>query len=546
MVLIPLRATQKKSLESVMIEYVGGEQYYQELGDTKCLIILDGLDEMAALCLQNDSFFQSLVKDCTKFERATVMITSRPLVCRNLVPQKTIEIVGFGQNAIKKFVEASFANDPSTVDEFLSALNENPLLYSLCYVPLSLSMLVDIFRIKALPSTLTKLYQIFIVMALDRELGKSYARLVVAATSAIDEEAVSRVLPSITKEAINIVYSLAKLAFSGFFDIMDDGWDKKNPKLMFTEEDITKSGIKINSNFDGFGLLKAIQILDLPFNITNYSFFHATVQEFLSAVYISTLQFQKQFYLFTKYYKEFSTMFAFYCGMTRFACNDVQKFVQSKIVGNSYDDNHDDDGGVDNDKEDTYDTDDAKDGENNDSDNDGDVDDDNKGNSDDDYDADDDKDKGSDDDYDGDVDDNENNNDDYDHDSDFNEYEDNEDDKNDFDDDILAAVLCQYESQWPVDSPTQFELDVSYNLLLSYECHCLCHVLSCHQVSQLKLKGCHIGDKGVQMLRDVYSQRKDEVLVHLDLCSNSLTVDGIKDVMEIMKSKPFKSIHITN
>ena len=537
MVLIPLRATQRKSLESVMIEYIGGEEHYKELGDTKCLIILDGLDEMAALRLQNDSFFQSLVKDCTKFEKATVMITSRPFICRNLVPQKVIEIVGFSQNAIEKFVEASFANDPSTVDEFLSALNENPLLYSLCYVPLSLSMLVDIFRIKALPSTLTKLYQIFIVMALDRELGKSYARLVVAATSAIDEEAVSRVLPSITKEAINIVYSLAKLAFSGFFDITDDGWDKKNPKLMFTEEDITKSGIKINSNFDGFGLLKAIQIHDLPFNITIYSFFHATVQEFLSAVYLSTLQSHEQFYLFTKYYKEFSTMFAFYCGMTRLACNDVQKFVQLKIVRNGYDNNHDDDvdGGVDNDQEDTYDIDDDKDEKNNDSDYDDNVDDDDKGN--------------SDDDYDGDEDDNEDNDDDYGHDSGFNEYENNEDsnnDKNDFDDDILAAVLCQYESQQPVDSPAPFELDVSYNLLLPYECHCLCHVLSCHQVLQLRLKGCHIGDKGVQMLRDVYSQKKDEVLVLLNLCSNSLTVDGIKDVMEIMKSKPFKSIHITN
>ena len=544
MILIPLRETQQASLESIMKEHIGGDEAYQELKSSvgnRCLIILEGLDEMPAL---NDPFFISLVKKGTSFEEATVMITSRPHACGKLVAHRTIEIVGFREKEIKIFTEKSFLNDPTAVNNFFNCLKENPLLYSLCYMPLSLSMLVDIFRCKEETplSTFTELYQVFIVMLLQRHLTKNSDQLtpVVAVTSAT-EEAVSKVLPNVPKIAIKVVLSLSQLAFSGWFGNKDDEWVKEeNPKLMFTEEDITKCGVEINSQFDGFGLLKAINIHDVPVDTITYSFFHYTVQEFLSAVYISTLQPQEQLHLFKRHYKDFSNTFAFYSGVTKLACIDVQKFLQSKILPSSNNDNSNNNYDSDSDNyDDGFDDDNISDGSNGCNDQDNII----KGNNEDDNNSDDNISNGSNDGNDddnisncsNDDNDNENNSNDNISGGSNNDTDDNNDDDNN--DDVLAALLCLYESQQPVESPTPFLLNMSYNTLLPHECLSVCHILSCQQVSQLNMRGCHIGDKGAEILGNFYSKQTDTVLVHLDLCCNSLTADGLPHVMEVMKSE---------
>ena len=175
-ILIPIRAVQQKSLKLVMVEHVGSLEAYQELESSLgagCLIILEGLDEMAVKVL-NDPFFNSVVEENTLFEEATVMITSRPHVCKNLLFSRKIEIVGFGEVQIKRFVEMSFSNDCSAAETFLKQVKDYPSLYGLCYVPLSLAMVIEIFRCnqKMLPSSLIRLYQLVILMVLHRQVKK--------------------------------------------------------------------------------------------------------------------------------------------------------------------------------------------------------------------------------------------------------------------------------------------------------------------------------------------------------------------------------------
>ena len=57
--LIPMRCMQQQSLEQVMIEFIGEEAYQQlkKSAGNRCLIILEGLDEMAADRQMNDHFF---------------------------------------------------------------------------------------------------------------------------------------------------------------------------------------------------------------------------------------------------------------------------------------------------------------------------------------------------------------------------------------------------------------------------------------------------------------------------------------------------------
>ena len=214
--LIPLRCVQRKSLEEVMIEYLRREVYEQieKAAGRRCLIILEGLDEMAVERQRNDSFFFRLIKDCTILEEATIMITSRPHACKELYADRCVEVIGFGANEIKEFINKSFPNDEHSVSELLQQLNDYPHLKSMCYVPLSLVMIIDIFkcRQKKLPSTLTELYKLFIVMTLVRHNKKMGDEHVPSNSdiSVIDNhENLKKILPDIPINATGIVFYFA-------------------------------------------------------------------------------------------------------------------------------------------------------------------------------------------------------------------------------------------------------------------------------------------------------------------------------------------------
>ena len=156
--LVPLRSVQQRSLEDTIMRYVGEENYWQMMKSAgrRCLIILEaGLDEISIDRRRSDSFLLCLI-ECTVLEEAIVLITSRPHACEDIDAGRRIEVIGFGSDNIIKFAEKSFPGDIQSVKEFLRQLDEYPQLHSLCYIPMNLVMLVDIFHCseKKLPSTL--------------------------------------------------------------------------------------------------------------------------------------------------------------------------------------------------------------------------------------------------------------------------------------------------------------------------------------------------------------------------------------------------------
>jgi len=346
-VLIPMRCVQQKSLEEVIIEYIEEEAYQQlkKSAGSRCLIILEGIDEMAADRQKSDRFFIRLIKDCAVLEEATIVITSRPHACDKLNADRQIEVIGFGANEIKKFIEKSFPNDEPSVIELLQQLGDYPHLYSLCYVPLNMVMVVNIFQYseKKLPSTLTELYKLFIVMILQREVekeGKEYMSSDVSLTAA-NSENLKEILPDIPISAIGIVFLLCRLSFCGFFnwfvDMKEMSWlgrEKKwkDPKIIFTMGDLIQCGIEVTSQFDGFGLLKATHIHKLPKNTSAYNFSHLTIQEFLCSLYISLLPQQEQKHLMNEHFHDFPNVFAFLCGLTKLKCNEMFQLVYSKLT----------------------------------------------------------------------------------------------------------------------------------------------------------------------------------------------------------------------
>ena len=109
-VLLPLRCVHQGSLEDVLVEFIGEEDYQQmkKAVGNRCLIILEGLDEMAAERQKSDRFFICLIKDCTVLEKSTILLTSRPHACGRLRADRQVEVIGFGVAEIEEFIKKSF------------------------------------------------------------------------------------------------------------------------------------------------------------------------------------------------------------------------------------------------------------------------------------------------------------------------------------------------------------------------------------------------------------------------------------------------------
>ena len=355
--LIPLRCVQQRSLEEVMIEFMRKEVFEQmdSIAGSRCLIILEGLDEMNVDHQNSDPFFISLIKDCTVLEEATIMITSRPHACTNLYVNRQIEVIGFGVDQIEEFIKCSFPKDIHSVSELLQQLNDYLHIKSLCYVPLNLVMITDIFQCsenKKLPSTITELYRLFLVMILQREDKKSACSG--ASLTAANSESLKKMLPGIPINTIGTVFLLCRLSFCGFFDWYTDKHEdtdeseededsyEKNPKIIFTMADLAQCGIEVTSEFDGFGLLKATHLHEVPTDTSSYNFSHLTIQEFLASLYITLLPQQEQISLINDHIDSYPNVFIFLCGLTRLECNEMYQIVYSKLMQeNAYHSNPD-------------------------------------------------------------------------------------------------------------------------------------------------------------------------------------------------------------
>ena len=99
LLLIPLRSAQGRSIEEVVLRHVGEDKAYKEIKKSRgerCLIILEGLDEIAMDRQKTDDFFVRVITEGTLLEKATILITSRPHAFKDVQVGRTMEIIGFG------------------------------------------------------------------------------------------------------------------------------------------------------------------------------------------------------------------------------------------------------------------------------------------------------------------------------------------------------------------------------------------------------------------------------------------------------------------
>ena len=336
-ILLLLRSIRQQSTKQVFEELIG-EEAFQELTNSKgkkCLIILEGLDEITLERQQSDNILTKLINS-KMLQFSTIVVTSRPHACQELMKKakKIIEILGFGVKEMTEFVQDSFSLDKTQSGEmFVQQLEEHPQLYSLCHVPVSLAMIIDIFKeMKSLPSTLTELYYRFIVMMLVRESEKVKEKSVtVPVTDNVEEiEILHQTLPDVPKEKMVNICLLSKLAFYGFFAIDENNKiTKRNQKIIFVQNDLIQCGIVNSDNYDGHSLLKMETLHHFAGGQVTFNFIHLTIQEFMCAVYMLTLSQEEQHHLLNEYFDDYPNIMILYCGLTKLNFHQV---VSSKLT----------------------------------------------------------------------------------------------------------------------------------------------------------------------------------------------------------------------
>ena len=151
-------------------------KYIEDQNEGKVVIIADGWDELGTEDRREGSFLYELLFG--ESYSLSVIVTSRPSASAPLRKLRCIdqfvEVHGFIKNNIKEFIQSEFTNDVDKGSGLLEQLEGNPLIYSVCSVPLNCAIICHLWHHfeGALPTTMTELYTKIILNVILRNLQR--------------------------------------------------------------------------------------------------------------------------------------------------------------------------------------------------------------------------------------------------------------------------------------------------------------------------------------------------------------------------------------
>ena len=265
------------------------------------LFVFDGFDEFPA-SLRKSSLVVSIIEGVC-LPKAKVLVTSRPSATAELQSLgqtsigKHIEVVGFSQQEITKYVEESFQSKSQILASFQTYLSVNPVVRGMMYNPLNCSIVIDVYQYsyesdKPIPHTTTQLYTELVLSLLSRNLDKidnSMASELHEQLHHIDPN--SNLCKQLTE--------LGRLAFEA----------RVKEEVIFKE---------LPDGCNHFGLFTTSSELYRGKKIS-YSFIHLTLQEYFGAYYISQQTADEQKRLFRENYekKHLQVVWRFVAGLTK-------------------------------------------------------------------------------------------------------------------------------------------------------------------------------------------------------------------------------------
>ena len=267
------------------------------------LWVMDGWDELP-LRLQDDSFLRDMIAPphISPITLSSVIVTSRPISSGDLsqLVSSRIEVLGFSSEEQRQYFTECLKGDTKAVDALLERLSENPAIEGSCFLPLNASIVAHLYLSDGfLPDTVHGIFSSFVRHFLSRylceKLGKTQQHSRVVS------------LDNLPPELQGAFDEMCRLAFKGTAE----------NKLTFSHSDI--EDVKDSAVICDMGLLQATPSILSEGQTVYYNFIHLSVQEFLSAVYISKLPASEQISTFNSLFEEprFSSVFRYYAAITK-------------------------------------------------------------------------------------------------------------------------------------------------------------------------------------------------------------------------------------
>ena len=278
------------------------------------LLILEGFDELPDTCRHSSSIFMKLINGDI-LSKATVIITSRPWATgivhetnRNRIFQH-IEILGFTETEIKRYVTSALSNPDNDLDEnaeddfddIIKYIDTHPQIKACMYIPLNAAIVVGVYEESkagrfSLPKTLTQFYHALTQTILVRYLHghREYNQQRCNITD------FKKDLPH---ELFAKLLDICLLAYKGIFNTED------NIQLIFSD---------LQPDFETLDLMQSVsQMCITRGKMMSHNFLHLTFQEFLAALHISFMSAEKQLEHFQRHKDgRFRVVLKFLAGLT--------------------------------------------------------------------------------------------------------------------------------------------------------------------------------------------------------------------------------------
>ena len=288
------------------------EEYIKFTRGEEMAIVLDGYDELPEEMRKNTtSFFISLIhQECNDLRKSMVVITSRLTVSVELHNRvdRRVEILGFTEDNRKAYITQALEDNTEGANKLLNYLDRNPAINAYCYIPLNMTILLCLFKEcgenAELPTTQTEINKQFICITISRFIIRIQKK----------EHFGFSDFNSIPPEYKPIFLELCQLAFQALCE----------DKIVFDKtdiENICKHLTLHSGNWNGLGLLKAVEFYNITKNVKNisFNFLHLSLQETLAAYYITLLPKNKQISLLKEHFlnSRYFNTWIMYVGLTK-------------------------------------------------------------------------------------------------------------------------------------------------------------------------------------------------------------------------------------